>query len=400
MNIHEYQAKQILNRYGIHIPKGGIVYTAGEAKRTAQKISPTGPWMLKAQIHSGARADGHFIEKKSGKQGGIRHINGHKDVFEESSKMLGATLVTSQTGEKGKLVSKIYIEEFVNVSKTFYISLVIDRMVPCITLLVAANSANIIDLAENNPQQILRLNLNLKQKISLEQSKQVINFLNLDDSYIRLMTDFMNNLFQAFQELDAVMIEINPVGIDKNGCLIALDAKIAFDDHALYRHPEIMKLHDDYEDNDRVLKAAKYGFQYGEFNEGSIGCIINGDGLALTIVDILQNKNENMSCFLNVKGGVDKDKIAAGIKIIMTNPRVEGILINVLGGFLRCDLVADGIVAAASEVGLNVPLAVRFEGTNKHEAQEILLRSNLPVMIADTLEESINKLLKAMEECA
>lgn len=398
MNIHEYQAKQVLNQYQIRIPKGGIVYTPGEAKRTAKKISACGPWVLKAQIHSGARAEGHFLEKRSGKQGGIRMIGGHKDVFEEAGKMLGATLVTPQTDSKGKLVSKIYIEEYIPAEKTFYLSLVIDRMVPCITLLVALESNNILDLAVSAPEKILRLNLDLKTNITDEQTVEVLEFLKLNQKYFEEMKALISKLFRAFKELDAVMVEINPVGIDHDGHFVALDAKITFDDHALYRHQEILKLHDDYEDNERALKAAKYGFRYAEFDEGAIGAIINGDGLALTIVDLLQDKAENIACFLNVKGGVDKDKIAAGIKIIMTNPRVEGILINILGGFLRCDLVADGIVTAASEVGLNIPIVVRFEGTNKKEAQEILQRSDLPVIMADTLENSVEKLLAAMEE--
>jgi succinyl-CoA synthetase beta subunit len=179
---------------------------------------------------------------------------------------------------------------------------------------------------------------------------------------------------------------------------VALDAKMSFDDHALYRHPEIRRLHDDYEDPDRVIRAARYGFQYAEFGEGTIGCIVNGDGLVLTAVDLLDHTPERVSCFLKVKGAVDKDKIAEGIKIIMSNPRVEGILMNILGGFLRCDLVADGIVSAASEVGLNVPLVVRMEGTNKKDAQEILQRSDLPVVMTETLEEGVELLLKAMEE--
>lgn len=398
MNIHEYQAKQILNRYGINIPKGSIAYTPAEAKRVAQKISPRGPWMLKAQIQSGARASGKFKEKSAGKLGGIRYITGRKDIFEEAEKMLGATLVTKQTGEKGKSVSKIYVEEHLAVKQTFYISFVIDRMVPCVTLLVADETENIVDVVINKPEDILRLNLSLNAKISSEQIHQIMNFLKLDSEYYKNLKSFINGVYKAFIDLDATMIEINPVGIDTKGNLFALDAKISFDDNALYRHHEIAKLHDDYEYEDRVLKASKYGFQYREFGNGSIGCIVNGEGIALSIRDMLFNDSEKMDCFLNVKGGVDKDKISAGIKIIMTNPKVEGILINILGGFLRCNLVADGILAATSEVGLNVPLVVRFEGTNKDEAKDILRNSNLPILMADTVEEGVAKLLKAMEE--
>lgn len=398
MNIHEYQAKQILNRYGIEIPKGGIAYTPAEAKRVAINISPKGPWMLKAQIQSGARADGRFIEKRAGKKGGIRYVAGRKDVFEEVEKMLGATLVTEQTGIKGKSVSKVYIEEHISVQQTFYMSFVIDRMIPCIKLLVADATTNILDLAIDNPEKILSMNLNINAKISSEQINTIINFLKIENSFAKKLKQFVGGLYKAFIDLDAVMIEINPVGVSKKGNFVALDAKISFDDNALYRHKDIAKLHDDYEDEDRALKASKYGFQYKSFNDGSIGCIVNGEGIALSIRDMLFDNDEKMDCFLNVKGGVDKDKISAGIKIIMTNPKVEGILINILGGFLRCNLVADGIIAAASEVGLNVPLVVRFEGTNKDEAAEILQNSGLPLMMAHTMEESVKKLLQAMEE--
>ncbi len=398
MNIHEYQAKQILNRYGINIPKGLIAYTPTEAKKAAITIRAKGPWMLKAQIQSGARADGKFLEKKAGKLGGIRYITGRKDIYEEADKMLGSTLVTKQTGKKGKSVSKVYVEEYLTVKHTFYISFVIDRMVPCITLLLADDTTNIEDLVINSPEKILRINLNLNDKISAEQLNSIIKFLKIDSSYAKNLKQFINGIYKAFVDTDSTMIEINPVGIDMKGNFVALDAKISFDDNALYRHKDIAKLHDDYEDDDRVLKALKYGFQYREFGNGNIGCIVNGEGIALSIRDILYGKNEKMDCFLNVKGGVDKDKISAGIKLIMTNPKVESILINILGGFLRCNLVADGIIAATSETGLNVPMVVRFEGTNKDEAREILQSSNLPILIADTMEECVEKLLKAMEE--
>ena len=365
MNIHEYQAKQILNWYGINIPKGLIAYTPTEAKKAAITIRAKGPWMLKAQIQSGARADGKFLEKKAGKLGGIRYITGRKDIYEEADKMLGSTLVTKQTGKKGKSVSKVYVEEYLTVKHTFYISFVIDRMVPCITLLLADDTTNIEDLVINSPEKILRINLNLNDKISAEQLNSIIKFLKIDSSYAKNLKQFINGIYKAFVDTDSTMIEINPVGIDMKGNFVALDAKISFDDNALYRHKDIAKLHDDYEDDDRVLKALKYGFQYREFGNGNIGCIVNGEGIALSIRDILYETDEKMDCFLNVKGGVDKDKISAGIKLIMTNPKVEGILINILGGFLRCNLVADGIIAATSETGLNVPMVVRFEGTNK-----------------------------------
>lgn len=400
MNIHEYQAKNILSGYGILIPKGRIAYTAGEAKRAAENISAHGPWVLKAQIQSGARESGHFLEKRAGAKGGIRRIKGRLDILEEADKMLGATLVTAQTGAKGKFVSKIYVEEYVKTIRKFYVGLVVNRMESCVTLLLSDSEDNIMETAAKFPQKILRVNLSLDEKIKPEALEKIMHFLDLPEKSQTELQNLINGMCQAFKDLDALMIEINPLGLTLSGALIALDAKISFDDNALYRQPKIVPLHDDYEEDVRALQASKYGFVYHDFENGSIGCIVNGDGLALSVRDLLYGKPEQMACFLNVKGGVDKDKISAGIKIIMTNPRVEGILINILGGFLRCNLVAEGILSAAAEVGLNVPMVVRFEGTNKDEAEDILAKSGLPVLIAKDMEQSVSKLLKAMEEAA
>ena len=386
MNIHEYQAKRIISQYGINIPKGRIAYTPLEAKNAALAVAYRGPWMLKAQIQSGARNHGRFLEKSAGRRSGIRLVKHRREIMEEAGKMLGATLVTPQTGPKGKLVSRIYVEAFTKVRKIFYAGLVIDRMNAAITLLVAdIREHEISELAVNEPEKILRLNLDLITGASPEQIHQVLEFLELQPKSIRSLVD-----------CDATMLEINPAGVDAKGNIIALDAKLSIDDNAMYRHKDLKPLQDEYETEERELKAGKYGFQYSSF-DGSIGCIVNGDGIALAAMDLIREKGEGTACFLNVKGGVDKDKIAAGIKIIMTNPRVEGILINVLGGFLRCNLLAEGIVSAASEVGLNVPLVVRFEGTNKDEAKEILEHSKLPLIIADSMEDSVDKLIAAME---
>lgn len=398
MNIHEYQAKKILQSYGIKVPEGAIAYTPGEAKRGAQRVAPHGPWMMKAQIQSGARAGGHFLEKKAGRKGGIRLIKHRKDIFTEAEKMLGATLVTKQTGNKGKTVSKVYVEKYYDTKQMFYAGLIINRNIPCITLLITASTTNMLELAVNEPEKILYTNLGLDDKITDEQIDKILSFLHLDKKYRSGLSDFINQMHKAFLELDAIMMEVNPVGIDEEDNLIALDAKISFDDNALYRHPDILQLHDDSEEDDSSLKASQYGFGYYKLDGGSIGCIVNGDGVALSMADMINAYGEQMACFLNVKGGVDKDKISAGIKLIMTNPRVEGILINILGGFLRCNLVADGIIAAASEVGLNVPLVVRFEGTNKDEAKDILDSSGLPVTQAESMEEAVEKLVKIMRE--
>ncbi len=398
MNIHEYQAKKILSQYGIQIPRGGIAYTPAEAKRVAGRCSLRGPWVLKAQIQSGARNKGYFLEKKAGNRGGIRLVKTRREILRQSEQMLGSTLVTVQTGPKGKMVSRLYVEAFEKVEGIFYAGIAIDRVNSALTLLIASiKKEDITQIAVRTPEQILKITLDLQGEVSPAQVNQVIDYLNLKPRSAKHLETFINGLHKAFIDYDATMIEINPAGIKRNGEIVALDAKISFDDNALYRHQDIQRLQDDYENSERELQAAKYKFTYSEF-DGSVGCIVNGDGIALAAMDLLRSKNVGTACFLNVKGGVDKDKIASGIKIIMTNPRVEGILINILGGFLRCNLIADGIISAASEVGLNVPLVVRFEGTNKDEARDILEKSNLPIIIAETMEEAVDKLIAAVEE--
>lgn len=398
MNIHEYQAKKILSRYGINIPKGGVAYTPNEARNVAAAVSGRGPWMLKAQIQSGARNRGYFLEKTAGNKGGIRIVKSRRDIVKEAEKMLGSTLVTMQTGPKGKLVSRLYVEAFNKVKKIFYTGMVIDRMVPAVTLLVAeTKDEEIAKIALTEPEKILKIRLDLQKGAVPSQIQEVLDFLHLEPKSAHSTENFINGLHRAFVETDATMIEINPTGVLRDGRLIALDAKMSFDGNALYRHKDISRLQDDYEADDRELQAAKYKFNYSEF-DGSIGCIVNGDGLAMAAMDSLNSRGVGTACFLNVKGGVDKDKIASGLKIIMTNPKVEGILVNILGGFLRCNLIADGIVSAASEVGLNVPLVVRFEGTNKDEAKEILEHSKLPIIIADDMETAVSRLVQAVEE--
>lgn len=397
MNIHEYQAKQILAQYGINVPAGGIAYTPAEAKRVAQKISSRGPWMLKAQIQAGARHSGHFIGNSATPKGGIRQVTQIRNLSYEAAQMLNNTLVTDQTGPKGKLVSKVYVEAFKQVKHLFYVGMIIDSSIPAITLLISdVIDQDMIKIADITSEKILRLPLTYDAPLSDEQIGKILDFLLLDKSYADGFKDFLNKLRVTFINLDAQMIEINPVGIMRNKRLIALDAKINFDDNAMFRHPDILRMQDDYEEDPRALKAKRCGFHYSEF-EGNIGCIVNGAGLALEAIDVIRSKGFSAACALNVKGGVDKDRIATGIKIIMTNPKVEGVLINILGGFLRCNLVAEGIITATQEVGLNVPLVVRLEGTNKEEARTILNESKLPIIFAENTNEAIDKLIKQME---
>ncbi len=398
MNIHEYQAKHILSGYGIKIPSGKVAYTPLEAKKAAMEVSKRGPWMLKAQIQSGGRHAGHFLEKSAGRGSGIRQIKSRREIVKSASEMLGATLVTAQTGKKGKYVTRVYVEAFQKVKRKFYTGLAIDRTNSCLTMLLAKlDNKSITEIVAQDPNDILRLHIEPETKLSAKQIKEAALFLDFPARHFNKLKKYLQGLLKAFVETDALMLEVNPAGIDRHNDIVALDAKLAIDDKAMYRQQQMKPLFDASEVEERELRAAKNGFQYESFS-GNIGCIVNGDGIALAAMDLIRANGGDTACFLNVKGGVDRDKIASGIKLIMTNPRVEGILINVLGGFLRCNLVADGIIAAASEVGLNVPLVVRFEGTNKDEAKQILESSHLPVIIAEDMEDSVEKLLSAIEE--
>lgn len=398
MNIHEYQAKQILSRNGIKIPKGKIAYTALESKRVAKQVSDKGPWMLKSQIQSGARNSGKFLEEKAGHRGGIRLVDSLRDLTEEAQKMLGSTLVTKQTDAKGKLVSRLYVEAYHKVGYTFYAGMAIDRVAASITLLVAdIKNDDISAIVANHPEKILRIPFDLVKGPTHAQTGKAAEFLKLATKLHDNFHKFVHGMYKAFINNDALMIEINPAGVTKKGDIIALDAKITLDDKALYRHPENSRLKDDYETGSRELKASKYGFGYNEF-DGSIGCIVNGDGLTLAMMDLLKAQGSDIACSLNVKGGVDRDKIANGIKIIVTSPKVEGIVINILGGFVRCDLIADGIIDAAAEVGMNIPIVVRFEGTNRDEAKNILERAALPLVLADNMEEAVEKIITLVKE--
>lgn len=400
MNIHEYQAKKIFKKFGINVPKGIIAYTPSEAKDAAIEISDNGPWVVKAQIQSGSRDMGKFHDKRAGRRGGIRLSKTLDEVYANADEMLENLLITNQTGKKGRLVSRIYVEEYIKSIEKFYIGLVVDWVSASTILLVAhvssRNDENIVEMASTYPENVLKINLGLQKEITSEQSKEIKNFMESDIDG-RSLKSFINKMINLFYSYDATMLEINPIGIDKNGKIWALDAKIIFDNNALYRHKEILKLTDEAEIEERELIASKFGFQYRELESG-IGIISNGDGFALNIINEAQKLDLDTACFLNLKGGVDRDKIAASIKLIMTNPKVDGIFINILGGFLRCNLIADGIITVANDLGLNIPLVVRFEGTNKEDATSILQKSGLPLHLAKNTKEGLLILRDAIEE--
>ena len=399
MNIHEYQAKRIFKSFGITVPNGLIAYTPSEALEAAKTVSGAGPWVVKAQIQAGSRDVGKFSDKRAGRKGGIRISKTLDEVYENADEMLENQLITNQTGAKGRLVSRVYVEEFIKTEHKFYLGLVVDRVAASTILLVAPVTEKddaIVKLAIEYPDKILKIDLGLQKEINKEQLLLVKDFMHSLVT-IRELKAFLNKMLKVFYTYDATMLEINPIGINKAGKIWALDAKIVFDNNALYRHPEIKKLSDTSEIEERELIAAQYGFQYKEMDNG-IGIIVNGDGLALSTMQQAAQMGIGTACFLNLKGGVDRDKITASIKLIMTNPRVDGIFINILGGFLRCNLIADGIIAVANDLGLNIPLVVRFEGTNKDEATDILKKSGLFLSIVSDTHEGLVLLKDAIAE--
>ena len=385
MNIYEYQAKKIFKNFGIAVPHGLVAYTPKEAQDVALKISPSGPWMVKAQIQAGSRDIGRFSDKRAGKKGGIRLSKTPEDVYKNSDEMLENMLITSQTSKKGRLVSRVYIEEFIKITQKYYLGFIIDRISASVMLLLTPilnrTNADIIALSQKFPENILKMNIGLQKELSSDQFSDVIKFMNLKNHSAKLK-NFLNKALKVFYYYDATMLEINPFGCDVNGDIWALDAKITFDNNALYRHQDILNLTNDTGIDERELIASKYGFIYKELDHG-IGLISNGNGLDFNTINEAQKQGLATACFLNLKGGVDRDKITAGIKLIMLNPKVDGIFINILGGFTRCNLIADGIISVANDLGLNIPLVARFEGTNKEEALSILQSSGLSIQTAD-----------------
>lgn len=400
MNIYEYQAKKIFKDFGVAIPKGIVAYTPHEAKDAAEKISVSGPWIVKAQIQAGSRYLGKFTDKRAGRRGGIRLSKSLEEVFDNANEMLENILITNKTGEKGQLVSRVYVEEYIKAVRKFYFGFVIDRISASVILLLASIKQNddgdFLDLTEQRDKDVLKINLGLQKTIDAKQVNSIAQFMNCGVNPVSLK-NFLNRSLKVFYSYDATLLDISPVGIEKNGDIKALDAKFIFDENALYRHTDILKLSDEASTNHREVVAAKFGFQYRELNNG-IGIITNGSELALNIINEAKKNDLDTACFLNVKGGVDRDKIAASIRLIMSNPKVDGIFINILGGFSRCNLIADGIITVANDLGLNIPLVARFEGTNKEEAINILQNSGFPLKLATSTLEGLCLLKDAIEE--
>jgi succinyl-CoA synthetase beta subunit len=398
MNIHEYQAKALLKRFGVTVPRGGVAYTADEAQSVARDLG--GPvWVVKSQIHAGGRGAGHFADNPTGK-GGVRVVKSVEDVGKNASEMLGHVLVTKQTGPEGREVKRIYVEEGCDIKRELYLGMLVDRATGRVTIMASTEGGmEIEEVAAEHPEKILKVTIDPASGLQAHHSRQIAFALGLEGKQISTCGKFIAALSQAFFELDAAIVEINPLVITGSGEVICLDAKVNFDDNALFRHKDIEDLRDEDEENPSELEATKHGLNYVKL-EGNIGCMVNGAGLAMATMDIIKLYGGAPANFLDVGGGATRERVTTAFKIILSDPNVEGILVNIFGGIMRCDVIAEGVIAAAREVSLHVPLVVRLEGTNVELGKKILAESGLPILSGDNLADAAEKVVKAVKEAA
>ena len=398
MNIHEYQAKELMRDYGIAVPDGGVAWTPEEAVKQAEKMG--GPvWVVKSQIHAGGRGAGRFKSDPDGK-GGVRVVKSIDEVRESADAMLGQVLVTKQTGADGKEVKRLYIEDGCDIARELYLSVLLDRATSRVTIMASTEGGmDIEDVAEATPEKIIRIAIDPATGIQGHHCRTIAFGLGLEGAQVKSATKFLMAMYKAFTELDASMVEINPLVVTGAGEVIALDAKMNFDDNALYRHKDIEALRDEDEEDPAELEAAKHDLNYIKL-DGTIGCMVNGAGLAMGTMDIIKLYGGEPANFLDVGGGATKERVTTAFKIILSDPNVEGILVNIFGGIMRCDVIAEGVVAAAREVSLHVPLVVRLAGTNVDLGKKILAESGLPITSADDLADAAEKVVKAVKEAA
>ena len=383
MNIHEYQAKAILQKFGIKVPMGVPVFSLDEIEK-GFKIFKKDKLVLKAQIHAGGR----------GKAGGVKIVNGLNELKAQAKILFGKKLVTPQTGPKGRLVKRLYVEETHNIVKEFYLSCLIDRASSKIAFISSADGGvDIEEVAKNNPSKIITVKTNLSESINDEKIKKIIKPFNLNEKTIKQAYDLINNIYKVLIEKDANFIEINPLILTNEENLLCLDAKISFDDNALYRHPDILSLKDLNEEDPIETDASKFGLTYIKL-DGTIGCMVNGAGLAMATMDIIKFYGSEPANFLDVGGGASKEKVSAAFKIILSDKNVKGILINIFGGIMRCDVLAQGVVDAAKETNLLVPLVVRLAGTNVELGKKILEQSKLKIISANNLSDAAKKIIE------
>ncbi|WBU65075.1 ADP-forming succinate--CoA ligase subunit beta [Paracoccus aerodenitrificans] len=396
MNIHEYQAKSLLRDYGVPVSDGRVVTRAEDAKRAASELD--GPlWVVKAQIHAGGRGKGKFKESAAGDKGGVRLAKSTSEAEEMTRQMLGRTLVTHQTGEAGKQVNRIYIEDGSDIETELYLALLVDRQTSRVSFVASTEGGmDIEEVAASTPEKIVSFSVDPASGLSDFHGRRVAFALGLKGQLVKQCVKLVKDLYRLFIEKDMEMLEINPLIVTTDGNLKALDAKMGFDNNALYRHDDIFALRDETEEDPKELAASKYDLNYIAL-DGEIGCMVNGAGLAMATMDIIKLYGAEPANFLDVGGGATKDKVTEAFKIITSDENVKGILVNIFGGIMRCDIIAEGIVAAVKEVGLKVPLVVRLEGTNVEEGKRIINESGLDVIAADDLKDGAEKIVKAVK---
>jgi succinyl-CoA synthetase beta subunit len=395
MNIHEYQGKAVLKEFGVPVSNGRAVFKVEEAEAAAKELG--GPlWVVKSQIHAGGRGKGTFKEPEAGEKGGVRLARSIEDVVANVRQMLGKTLVTVQTGPAGKQVNRLYIEDGSDISKEFYLSMLVDRVTSRVAFVVSTEGGmNIEDVAHDTPEKIITFSVDPATGVMPHHGRRVAQALGLTGDLAKQAESLAAKLYTAFVSKDMSMLEINPLIVTTDGKLKALDAKISFDSNALYRHPDVLALRDETEEDAKEIEASKYDLNYITL-DGTIGCMVNGAGLAMATMDIIKLYGESPANFLDVGGGASKEKVTAAFKIITADPNVQGILINIFGGIMRCDVIAEGVIAAVKEVGLKVPLVVRLEGTNVELGKKIIAESGLNVIPADDLDDAAQKIVKAV----
>ena len=386
MNIHEYQAKGLLEGFGIAVPQGGVAFTVDEAVAEAEKLG--GPvWVVKAQIHAGGR----------GKGGGVKVVKSIDEVRTEAENILGMTLVTHQTGPAGKLVQRIYVEDGSAIDRELYLSCLVDRETSRIAFIASTEGGmNIEEVAAETPEKIHTIIVDPACGYSSYVGREIAYALKLEGDQVKQCVRLIDNLYRAFVENDMSMLEINPLIVNSDGDLICLDAKVNFDSNALFRHQKIVEMRDETEEDKREIEASKYDLSYIAL-DGEIGCMVNGAGLAMATMDIIKLYGSEPANFLDVGGGATTEKVTAAFKIITSDPKVKGILVNIFGGIMRCDVIAEGVVAAVKDVGLEVPLVVRLEGTEVEAGKKIIKESGLNVIAADDLDDAAQKIVAAVK---
>jgi succinyl-CoA synthetase beta subunit len=399
MNIHEHQAKDLLRQYGVATSGGGVAFTPEEAEKIASAID-TEVRVVKAQIHAGGRGKGHFKEKEAGEKGGVRFAKSAAEAKMMAEQMLGRTLVTIQTGPAGRVVRRIYLTEAANIGRELYLSALVDRASSRVAFIASTEGGMDIEkVAHDTPDKILTLTVDPATGLQPFHSRKIAFALGLKGDQIKQCAKMVEGLYKLVVEKDLSLLEINPLIVTKEGDLTALDAKMSFDSNALFRHPDIIALRDETEEDPMEIEAAKHELSYVKL-DGSIGCMVNGAGLAMATMDIIKLYGAEPANFLDVGGGASKEKVQSAFQIILSDPSVKGILVNIFGGIMRCDIIAEGIVAAAREMAINVPLVVRLEGTNVDLGKEILAKSGLKIVPADDLADAAAKITSAIKSAA